>query len=34
MLFLKYKSPKTIKVQDVNSKRYTNGATISKQRKY
>ena len=29
-----HKSPKKIKVQDVNSKHYTNGATISKRRKY
>lgn len=27
-IFLTYQSPKTIKVYDVNSKHYTNGATI------
>ena len=34
LFFLKYKYQKTIKVQDVNSKHYTNSATIYKWRKY
>ena len=34
MFFLKYKTPKIIKVQHVNSGHYANGATISKRRKY